>query len=130
MATLAANRIPQTSGGVVGNEQAMATTAWGIDGSGVLNNSTIFLPTVAGTLNYLVRQEAAGVWSYVNPAGVDTSAIHTNIAGEINGLTEKVTPVSGDWVIIEDSADSNNKKKVDVSSFLGGGGGSPGGSDG
>lgn len=44
--------------------------------------------------------------------GTDSDAIHGNVAGEINALTEKTTPISGDLLIIEDSADSNNKKKV------------------
>lgn len=51
--------------------------------------------------------------------GKDTTAIHVDEAGEINGLTEKGTPVSGDWVVIEDSADSNNKKKVQIGSITG-----------
>jgi hypothetical protein len=56
--------------------------------------------------------------------GTDDDAIHTNVAGEINALTEKVTPVNADLVIIEDSADSNNKKKVQVGNLPGGGGSS------
>jgi len=48
------------------------------------------------------------------PAGVDTTAIHKTTAGEISAMTEKAAPVSADLVVIEDSADSNNKKKVQV----------------
>lgn len=44
----------------------------------------------------------------------------TTESGEVNALTAKGSPVAGDFVIIEDSADSFNKKKVDVS-VLGGG---------
>ena len=49
-------------------------------------------------------------------AGTDTTAIHDNVAGEISAtaVLEKVTPVSGDWLLIEDSADSDNKKKVQI----------------
>ena len=43
----------------------------------------------------------------------DPDAIHTNVAGEINALTEKVAPSSGDLVIIEDSAASFVKKKAE-----------------
>lgn len=53
----------------------------------------------------------------------DTNAIHDNVAGEINAVTEKVTPVAADLLIIEDSADVNNKKKVQVGNLPGGGGG-------
>jgi len=46
--------------------------------------------------------------------GTDSNAVHVNAASEINGISEKASPVSADLVIIEDSADSNNKKKVQV----------------
>jgi len=44
-------------------------------------------------------------------------------AGDINTFTTKATPVANDVFIIEDSADSYNKKKVLYSSISGGGGG-------
>jgi len=47
-------------------------------------------------------------------AGSDTTAIHDDTASEISAITEKSTPVSADMIIIEDSADSNNKKMVQV----------------
>lgn len=43
-----------------------------------------------------------------------TGLLSTKEAGEINGLTEKASPVSADLVIIEDSAASYAKKKVQV----------------
>src|SRR5690242_4462218 len=51
-------------------------------------------------------------------AGSDTDAIHDNVAGEINAITEKVSPVSDDIVVIEDSAASFAKKKVKLSSLV------------
>ena len=50
-------------------------------------------------------------------AGSDTDAIHDNVAAEIDALTE-VTPVEGDWLLIEDTSDSDNKKKVDAHHFM------------
>jgi microcystin-dependent protein len=44
----------------------------------------------------------------------DADAIHDNVAGEIAAVTEKATPVSADLLLIEDSADSNNKKRLQV----------------
>jgi hypothetical protein len=44
----------------------------------------------------------------------DPNAIHDNVAAEISVVTEKVTPIAGDFILIEDSADSNNKKRVQV----------------
>lgn len=55
----------------------------------------------------------------------DPDAIHDNVAGEIAAITEKVTPVATDLIIIEDSADANNKKRVQVGNLPGGGGGAP-----
>jgi hypothetical protein len=52
----------------------------------------------------------------------DGDAIHDDVAGEIAALTEKASPVSGDLLIIEDSAASNAKKKVQVGNLPGGGG--------
>jgi hypothetical protein len=42
---------------------------------------------------------------------------------DINGLDEKITPVDDDILIIEDSADAFNKKKLKISSLPSGGGG-------
>jgi hypothetical protein len=47
-------------------------------------------------------------------AGTDTTAIHDNVSGEISVVTEKTTPVSADLLLIEDSAASNAKKRVQV----------------
>lgn len=57
------------------------------------------------------------------PTGSDADAIHDNVASEISAITEKSTPVSADLLLIEDSADSNNKKRVQVGNLPGGGGG-------
>ena len=56
-------------------------------------------------------------------SGTDENAIHDNVASEINSIAEKVTPLSTDLVIIEDSGDSYNKKKIQVGNLPGGGGG-------
>ncbi len=51
------------------------------------------------------------------------NAIESDQAGEINAITTKPTPVSGDVLLIEDSADTFNKKKITVGSLPTGGGG-------
>jgi len=56
-------------------------------------------------------------------AGADTTAVHVNVAGEINGITTKGSPAAGDMVLIEDSAAGYAKKKAPFSAFGGGGGG-------
>lgn len=53
------------------------------------------------------------------------TAIRTDSAGDIHGITNKDIPVDADEIVIEDSADSWAKKRVALSA-LGGGGGAPG----
>ena len=47
-------------------------------------------------------------------AGTDTTAIHDNVAAEISAVTEKTTPVAADLLVIEDSAASNAKKRLQI----------------
>lgn len=50
----------------------------------------------------------------------DPTALHTDVNGEINGLTEKAVLANDDLLVIEDSAASNAKKKVKRSSIVAG----------
>ena len=52
--------------------------------------------------------------SAVVAGGADTDAIHDNVSSEISAITEKTTPVSADLVVIEDSAASYVKKKLQI----------------
>ena len=61
-----------------------------------------------------------GVPSEVSRSGIDLTAIHEDQAGEIQAIAEKLSPVAADVVLIEDSQDSNNKKKVRVDNLTGG----------
>ena len=47
-------------------------------------------------------------------SGTDPDAIHDNVAGEIVAITEKTAPVGADVLVLEDSGDGNNKKRVSV----------------
>ncbi len=51
----------------------------------------------------------------------DPTAIHTDTTGEIEALDEKASPVAGDLLIIEDSADGFAKKNIEVASLPSGG---------
>lgn len=57
---------------------------------------------------------SAGVAPLPGGGGSDPNAIHDNIAGEIDAITEKVSPTTSDILLIEDKADSENKKKVEI----------------
>jgi hypothetical protein len=51
------------------------------------------------------------------PGGIDTTAIHKATPAEISAITEKASPIGADLILIEDSADSNNKKRIQISSL-------------
>jgi hypothetical protein len=48
----------------------------------------------------------------------DMTAIHDDIAGEIAAIDVKAAPVSGDYALIEDSADSNAKKHMTLGGLV------------
>ena len=60
------------------------------------------------------------------PDGADASALHVDETGEIGGLSEKVTPVGADVLVIEDSADGGSKKKIQIDNLPSAGGGGDG----
>lgn len=72
----------------------------------------------------LIEDSAAGnakkrvqIGNLPGGSGTDADAIHDNVSGEIAALTLKATPVSGDLLLIEDSADTNSKKKITLGSL-------------
>lgn len=113
-----------------------------VDREGAAATNNITITPVAGTINgqasYVISENFGSVmlvpgndseWliESAHPAagGTDANAVHKNVAGEIATVTLKGTPVSGDLLLIEDSADSNNKKHVTVGSLPSGGGATP-----
>ena len=46
--------------------------------------------------------------------GADANAVHVNVASEISAILSKGTPTANDFLLIEDVADSNNKKKITI----------------
>jgi hypothetical protein len=78
----------------------------------------------ATTADYLIIEDAADLDGSGEPKkksitiadlpdGVDATAIHDNLPNEISAITEKVSPVAADILLIEDSVDGS-KKKVQV----------------
>lgn len=55
---------------------------------------------------------------YNGQAYVDGSRVLTEAAGEFFAITEKTTAANTDRVLIEDSADANNKKHVQIGNLL------------
>jgi hypothetical protein len=67
----------------------------------------------------VLTEDGTGGASWEAPAGGnDPNAIHVNAAGEINGITAKTTLTGNDQIVLEDSADSNNKKKATITNLL------------
>lgn len=46
------------------------------------------------------------------PTGADADAIHASVTAEISALTQKVTPLGADHMMIESAADGNAKRRV------------------
>lgn len=65
-----------------------------------------------------IRNAANTAWVPLGGVALEEDIIHDNVSGEINSITEKTTPVSADLILIEDSAASNAKKKLQVGNLL------------
>ena len=57
--------------------------------------------------------------------GTDANAVHVNVGSEISVITAKATPTASDILLIEDAADSNNKKKITIGDIPSSGSASP-----
>ena len=76
----------------------------------ILNKSTSLVAT--GSFG-----ESQGVPSSYD--GLDTTAIHSDIPGEIEAIAEKTAIVDADLFVMEDSEAGNIKKKVQVTNIVG-----------
>ena len=66
----------------------------------------------------------AAVWTQTTSSGAtDADAIHDNVASEISAITSKAVPTDADFLLIEDAAAANAKKKITIGDLPGGGGG-------
>ena len=115
---------PQLGGDLDVNGQSIVSVSAGDilitpDTTGSIVLDGLSWPQADGTNAQVIQTDGAGNLSFVTGGSTDGNAIHDNVAGEIAALTT-VTAASGDYVLIEDVSDSNNKKKVLVSDFTGG----------
>ena len=92
-------------------------TDWIATDPSVAINTTL---NTVSTIKAEARDFSGGIkWYYTvihaAESGVtDADAIHDNVAAEISAITEKVTPISADLILIEDSAAANAKKRVQI----------------
>lgn len=73
-----------------------------------------------GDVDEALDQLAGRVTDLEAAPATDNDAIHDNVSGEISAITEKLAPVSTDLLLIEDSAASDAKKKVQIGNLAGG----------
>jgi hypothetical protein len=62
----------------------------------------------------------AGIDNVLLNVGTDDDAIHDNVPAEISAIAPKAIPAVGDYLLIEDSADSDNKKSITIGDLPGG----------
>ena len=65
--------------------------------------------SVAGLSGVLADNQPA-----IPAAGIDTTAIHDNVGGEIAAITAKALPVTGDFLLIEDLGAGNVKRSITI----------------
>ncbi|MEE9366811.1 MAG: hypothetical protein V3W44_09005, partial [Dehalococcoidales bacterium] len=82
---------------------------------------TLTTPTIASFANAGHVHTGAASGGVLTNSTATPSAIHDDIDGEINALTDIGTPASGDVLLIEDADASFAKKKVLISSLPAGG---------
>jgi len=71
-----------------------------VDNTDIANGKILKYNSTSGNLEYEVDDNN------------DPDAIHDNVSGEINAITEKTVVANDDLILIEDSAASNAKKKA------------------
>lgn len=95
--------------------------------------STAWSVQLAGdwrTNKWYVREQNSGTWGswdqILTTADTitDDTAIHDNVSGEISAVTAKATPTSADFLLIEDAAASNAKKRITIGDLPASGGSS------
>lgn len=106
-----------------------------IGGNAAVNNIAVFadatdtitggasdtLAVNNGQAEYVFYTPGTDWFAIAEPSVTDGSAIHDDTAGEIAGVALKGVPVNADLLLIEDSADGNNKKRITIGSLPGGG---------
>ena len=75
-------------------------------------------PTTGQVLR--ATSSSTATWQTFSAAGADTDAIHDNVGSEISAIAEKTAVAAADLAVIEDSAASNAKKRVQLANMLAG----------
>ena len=73
------------------------------------------VPTNGQVLKYNTTDNA---YAPADDEVFDGAAIHDNVSGEVNALTEKTSSTNSDLILIEDSSNSFSKKKITLDNLL------------
>ncbi len=76
--------------------------------SGQFANATI------ASHNVIEGVHVPGDHAAVSAPGIDSTAIHDDVDAEISAIAEKTVPVAADLLVIEDSADTDAKKRLQI----------------
>ena len=84
--------------------------------------------TATTVRRWTAQRVAQAIAALASGGSTDDDAIHDNVASEISAITAKGTITASDIFLIEDAADSNNKKRITGQEIIDliGGGGAPG----
>lgn len=107
------DRLKQKVGTVSGTQVRVYTVLEDIPGHPVVQANTSHT-TASGNPHFVSKSD-------VGLGSVSDGAQLLRTAGDFYTFTEKETLGSSDWVLIEDSSDGYNKKKVQASEFISGG---------
>lgn len=80
------------------------------------SNPGYLLDKLIGTSGKITMTEIGDGGDEDQQVNVGADIMDVTVAGQISGRTEKGTPIAADLLLIDDSADSNNKKKVQIGS--------------
>lgn len=101
---------------------------------GVVGTDLFLIEDSDGTTFDKKKVTLTDIKNFINSGGLDTDAIHKSTPNEIVNIPEKTTTLDdNDEFVIEDSANSNNKKSVKLSllkTFVNAGSGGGGGATG
>ncbi len=118
-ASISQKGVTQLSNSYIGTSQILAATEKALsDGLGTKQNILTNPIKGTGTSGQLAQFIDSTSVIGISASLSDNNAIHDNVAGEINALTEETSPDSTDIVLLEDSGDSYAKKKATLENIL------------
>lgn len=112
---------PSASGEANTASNSASGTGTGLIFKGKVGVDLVFKKILAGA-NVTITNGVDDITIAATGGGTDANAVHVNSSSEIFGITEKVTPIAADLLVIEDSAAGYAKKKIQIGNLPSSGG--------